>query len=576
MKNQTPVLSIVTGTYNRLPYLKRMIASVRASIPRGLDYECVVCDGGSTDGTLDWLRSLDDVVLIEHGALRGALTAFGDAARAATGDYVILANDDIVFHPGALVRALAHLEMTPTCGAVAFADDRPAPGYDAGYKVQTISARQGRKQVSVPYPQVGMVRRWLGNEVGWWGDQHPVMGTGRTYGGDNFLGARIWELGYTVDAVDGCRIDDLIPADPLREHNYAAEQQNPGVYYKVYPSGPKIASTPQCDNPQSERLRILYAPIFEPGYPQQKAGKRGLREALARAGLVYEWDYLGDVKPGLAERVREWQPHLVLLQLHGTDKVTERDLVDARQAAPEAVFLNWNGDVWPEHLISPDMLSLLRHVDLQLVVNARVVPLYAERGIRAAYWQVAYEPVDESQLPAVAAHDVVFLANAYSTERKQLGKALATMAGVNVGLYGFGWPFPSGNTTYNFPATAALYRNAKIAIGDNQYPDETGFVSNRIFDALTAGAFLLHQHVSGLDELTDLRAGEHYVVWRTPDELQRAIRYWLEPKHAAERQRIASAGQAFVRAHHNFDARVAELFDTLLPMIEDAHEPVTA
>lgn len=563
-----PLLSIVTGTYNRLAYLQRMMASARHSLPRGLAYEFVVCDGGSTDGTLDWLRAQGDVVLIEHGELRGGLKAFGDAARAASSDYVILANDDILFHPGAIVRALAYLETTPTCGAVAFADNRPARGYGGGYKVQTIQARRDGKVISVPYPQVGMVRRWLGEAAGWWGDAHPVMGQGATYGGDSFLGARIWELGYSVDAVDGCRIDDLIPADSLREHNHQAEQRNPGVYYRVYPDGPTIADAPQLENPQHEHLRILYAPIFEPGHPQQKAGKRGLRDALGRVGLVCEWDYLGDPKPPLAERVRDWQPHVVLLQLHGTDRVTEADLVAARQAAPEAVFLNWNGDVWDEHLTSAPMLSLMRHVDLQLVVNAAVLPAYAAAGIRAAYWQVAYEPVDEAHLPAVAAHDVVFLANAYSPERRQLGDMLSALPGINVGLYGFGWRFASGNTTYNFAASAALYRSARIAVGDNQYASETGFVSNRIFDALGSGAFLLHQRVAGLEELTGLRDGEHYIAWDTPEQLQRLILHWQKPKQEARRREIAAAGAAFVREQHSFDARVRQLFDELLPMLE--------
>lgn len=571
-----PLLSIVTGTFNRVAYLQRMMASARASIPVGLSYEFVICDGGSTDGTLDWLRGQVDVVLIEHGELRGALKAFGDAARAATSDYVILANDDIVFHPGAIVRALAHLEATPQCGAVAFADNRPAPGYGDDYKVQTMQTRRGRSAVSVPYPQVGMVRRWLGDVAGWWGDEHAIMGQGATYGGDNFLGARIWELGYTVDAVEGCRIDDLIPADALREHNTAAEQKNPGVYYKAYPQGPQIADAPTIENPQHERLRILYAPIYEPGHPAQREGKRGLRAALGRAGLVYEWDYLSDAMPSLASRARDWQPHLVLLQLHGTDRISEGELAAARLAVPEAVFANWNGDVYETHLTSPEMLSLLRHIDLQLVVNAAVLPTYARHGVNAAYWQVAYEPVDDANLPAVAAHDVVFLANAYSPERRALGDLLSSIPGVNTGLYGHGWRFASGHTTYHFPASAALYRAARIAIGDNQYATETGFVSNRIFEALANGAFLLHQRVAGLEELTGLRDGEHYIAWDTPDDLQRLITHWLKPKQDQRRREIAAAGEAFVRVHHSFDARVRQLFDELLPMLEGEHEPIPA
>ena len=89
------LLSIVSGTYNRQPYLEAMMKSCVASMPPGIEYEFCICDGGSTDGTLDVLRGRRDVKLLEHGELRGAIKAFNDAAAMATGDYLLIANDDI-------------------------------------------------------------------------------------------------------------------------------------------------------------------------------------------------------------------------------------------------------------------------------------------------------------------------------------------------------------------------------------------------------------------------------------------------------------------------------------------------
>src|SRR3990172_8201697 len=91
----SPLISIVTGTYNRLKHLQSMVESVRLSVGVGIPYEIVVVDGGSKDGTLNWCRLQKDIVLIEHGELLGAVKAFNDGARAAKGTYVILANDDI-------------------------------------------------------------------------------------------------------------------------------------------------------------------------------------------------------------------------------------------------------------------------------------------------------------------------------------------------------------------------------------------------------------------------------------------------------------------------------------------------
>lgn len=555
-----PILSIVTGSYQRLRYLQRMIHSARSAIPAGFTVEFVIVDGGSTDGTIDWCRQQSDIRLIEHGALLGAIRAFTDGGSAAKGIYTLFANDDVEFIGDGITRALVHLETTPTCGAVCFADNRIA-GTD--YRVQFITAQRGHQSVSVPYAQVGMYRTWLGNEVGWWGADDSIMAKSRTYGGDNFLSARIWELGYTVDAVDGVHINDLVAPDALREANQKDAESKPSPYYERYPRGPVIAETPQVTVPHKEHVRVLYLPIYEPGMGRYKSG---LRDALAKRFLVYELDYCNTAFD-LVDLVKTFRPHLLLSQFHGANRVTPAVLSQARAAVPDMVVINWNGDCEKRHLTGPEMLNLLEHVDLQLTVNAGVIAEYTAHGIEAAYWQIGYEPVTDA-LPTVKAHDVVFLANAYSQERHELGRLLKSLP-YDVGLYGYGWPQSSGNTLYDFTAGAALYRSAKIAIGDNQYPHDYGFVSNRLFESLANGAFLLHQAVPGLEELTGLQDGVHYVSWKDAKDLKKKLAYWLASERDEQRHVIAAAGEAFTREHHSFDSRVRELFTVLLPKVRE-------
>jgi len=107
------LLSVVTGTYNRRESLAQMIASARREIPRGIAYEFVVVDGGSTDGTLEWCKQQPDVYLIQHGALLGAIRAFCDGARTARGEYVLLANDDIEFRPYSIIAAISFRDLLP-------------------------------------------------------------------------------------------------------------------------------------------------------------------------------------------------------------------------------------------------------------------------------------------------------------------------------------------------------------------------------------------------------------------------------------------------------------------------------
>lgn len=562
------LLSIVTGTYNRIDYLKKMVQSVRRSLYRGLPYEFVIVDGGSTDGTIEWCQAQPDIVLVPHGDLRGAIRSFCDGASVARGTYVMLVNDDVEFVDTSILRAIAYLETVPGCGAVAFADDRPAAGKASGFAVQTQTYLKDGRHVHAPYAQVGLFRRWLGDVCGWWGADDPLF-VSHTYGGDNYLSARMVEYGYSVDAVEGVRVKDLVAKDGLREKNVEREvslTSAGGGYYHRFTQPPTLLPRPAFDDPQgTTRLRILYLPIFESRvYPHHPVQKRGLREALSRIGHVMEVDYLNQPYD-LCELVRNWQPDILICQCQ-RDKI---DLTEARKLVPNMLVLNWNGDVYLDALIDPASLAWMQqNVDVQLVVNAAALPAYAAAGVKAAYWQCGYEPVNE-ELECENDIDVVFMGSAYSDVRRELADVLTSLPCKTL-LIGTGWVnYPThngGNTTYDFELSNAIRRAAKIEVGDNQWLTDTGFVSNRMFDSLAAGgALMLHQHVPELEKYTGLVAGVHYIEWTDFEDLKASVAYWLDKKRDKQRERIVKAAAVYVRECHSFDARVRQLFNEVLP-----------
>lgn len=99
--NSTPLVSIVTVTYNAVQHLPDTIKSIR-----GQDYlniEWIVIDGGSTDGTVDLLRANEDVAdywLSEPDA--GMYDALAKGFSRAQGDILCWLNAGDIFLPGAL------------------------------------------------------------------------------------------------------------------------------------------------------------------------------------------------------------------------------------------------------------------------------------------------------------------------------------------------------------------------------------------------------------------------------------------------------------------------------------------
>jgi glycosyltransferase involved in cell wall biosynthesis len=603
----------VSGTYNRLPYLQKMVLSVRNSFVGvfGLGYEIVLVDGGSTDTTQEWCKLQPDIRLIEHGKLVGAVKAFNDGAYAATGKYVIMANDDIEFVGTSILSAYAYMETHPNCGGGCFYQDRDGRDWhvDGMQAVRVTGAGRSRKvdRVHVYYAQVGIFPKWLGDQVGWWCDEleygrylkdknyGPQIGL-HTYGGDNELSAKIIDLGFTVDPIlptePLAKISDKEADDDLRQINNIDGAHDPKAIRGGHPDsfkfgqkwinrnailgisgyypGPILKDKPMISNPLPEPIkeRVLYLPLFEQGWQVQKEQKRGLRDALARIANVVEYDYMSKyhaigksaMMAELHDICKEFRPTVFISQLHNSDQISGDDIGSLRNACSGCRFVNWNGDYWPDQLLDERGLILANSFDLMTCINRDVVRQHQAAGINTRYWQIGWEPDGCDHQPTVF-HDVVFLASGYSQKRQRLGVfliAYGTKEMSKVGLYGSGWgDAAKGENLYNFKEACKIYRGAKLAIGDSQWP-ESGFVSNRIFQILAAGnCVLCHQWFRDYQEL-GLVDSVNCIIWKDQADLAQKLKYWLAPVNADRLKEISAAGEQLALNRHSFDSRVVK------------------
>jgi len=109
MAAANPTVSVIIPAYNRAHCIGRALDSVRAQT--FTDFELIVVDDGSTDGTPDLCADRGDTRLrvLRHGANRGAAAARNTGIAAALGVYCALLDSDDAWTPDKLERQLEFL-----------------------------------------------------------------------------------------------------------------------------------------------------------------------------------------------------------------------------------------------------------------------------------------------------------------------------------------------------------------------------------------------------------------------------------------------------------------------------------
>lgn len=115
MKGNAPVVSIILPTKNSIRFLRERVESIRAQT--FADYEVIVVDTASTDGTLEllgeWAAADARVSIVQ--APSGIYQALNFGIARARGEYVYIATSDDTMQANALTKMVAALEAHPEC-----------------------------------------------------------------------------------------------------------------------------------------------------------------------------------------------------------------------------------------------------------------------------------------------------------------------------------------------------------------------------------------------------------------------------------------------------------------------------
>ncbi len=128
---RAPAASVVTTVYNRRDILPRAMRSVLAQ--SFTDFEYIIVDDGSTDGSADMAESIADprvnVVRLPH---RGRAAALNAAFALCRGEFILIQDSDDVALPERFAKQIAFLRVHPEvgmlgCQCVVVEDDKRTP-----------------------------------------------------------------------------------------------------------------------------------------------------------------------------------------------------------------------------------------------------------------------------------------------------------------------------------------------------------------------------------------------------------------------------------------------------------------
>jgi GT2 family glycosyltransferase len=120
-----PLVSFIISTHNRRDVLVRTLAEIQRCGLRADQWETIVVDNASTDGTPDAVRSAYPMIhLLRQGYNAGPVSK-NAALRGARGRFVVFLDDDSFPSAGSVTRMMQHFDANPALGAAVFAVTLP-------------------------------------------------------------------------------------------------------------------------------------------------------------------------------------------------------------------------------------------------------------------------------------------------------------------------------------------------------------------------------------------------------------------------------------------------------------------
>jgi len=227
-----PIISVVIGSFQRNGFIQLTIKSIRAELTN-ISHEIIVVDGGSTDGSLQWLLNQKDIITItQHN--RGIWNNLPIIQRSwgyfmnlgfkiAQGKYVCMLSDDCIVIPNSLTNGINLFEhslinLKQNVGALAF--------YWRNWPKETryLVGKTWGDKIFVNH---GMYLHQALKEVGYVDEENYSF-----YHADGDLSLKIHEMGYMIIDCPISFIEHYVDANENIRLENLKTQKSDWAFYK--------------------------------------------------------------------------------------------------------------------------------------------------------------------------------------------------------------------------------------------------------------------------------------------------------------------------------------------------------
>ena len=222
-KEETIMISMILAVHNNLSYTQHCVAVLQDNFAPD-EYELIVVDDGSADGTAEWLKG-NGVQFLRHEEARGIAAARNLGASAAKGDAFLFLEADVWLTHAALEEMVACVNRDARVGIVGclsncdeygcglFQDAADYEGYE-GYKAfaQRV-ANDARQSAKRDCPAIfATAFAMLITRPAWFAlGGFDESACGKSVGADVDFSLRAWQAGYCVVRAKGAYVHRIRP-----------------------------------------------------------------------------------------------------------------------------------------------------------------------------------------------------------------------------------------------------------------------------------------------------------------------------------------------------------------------------